>query len=80
MTAPIEKLLKKDFKFQWSEQCQESLDVLKNKVVTTPILAFPYRKKEFHLHVDASFVTLNVVLVKPCDEYIDHPIAFSIQK
>ena len=45
VTIPMEKLLKKDVKFQWNEKCQESLDVLINKMVTTPILVFPYWKK-----------------------------------
>ena len=40
VTTPMDKLLKKDVKFQWSEQCQESLNFLKNKMVTTPILVF----------------------------------------
>ena len=45
VTAPMEKLLKKYVKFQWNEKCQESLDVLKNKMVTAPILVFPSWKK-----------------------------------
>ena len=40
VTTPMEKLLKKDVKFQWTGQFKESLDVLKNKMVTTPILVF----------------------------------------
>ena len=39
--APMEKLLKKDIKFQWIESCRESLDTLKDKMVTKPILVFP---------------------------------------
>ena len=42
VTAPMEKLLKKDVKFQWNEQCQESLYVLKDNMVSSPILVFPY--------------------------------------
>jgi hypothetical protein len=49
----MEKLLKKEVKFQWNEKCQKGLDTLKNKLVTMPILIFPYWKKEFHVHVDA---------------------------
>ena len=41
ITAPMEKLLKKDAKFKWNEGCQGILDKLKNKIVTTPILIFP---------------------------------------
>ena len=39
--APMEKLLKKDTKFQWTTTCQESLDKLKNTMSTAPILVFP---------------------------------------
>jgi hypothetical protein len=49
--APMEKLLKKEAKFQWNEECQQGLDTLKQKMVTTPILVFPDWKKEFHVHV-----------------------------
>jgi hypothetical protein len=39
--VPMEKLLKKDIKYQWNEECQQSLDILKEKMVTAPILVFP---------------------------------------
>jgi hypothetical protein len=29
ITAPMEKLLRKDTKFQWNEDCQHGLDMLK---------------------------------------------------
>jgi hypothetical protein len=31
------------------------------EIVTAPILIFPYWKKEFHVHVDASSIALGVV-------------------
>jgi hypothetical protein len=58
----MEKLLKKDIEFQWNDECQQSLDILKQKMVTTPILVFPYWSKEFHVHVDASSITLGVII------------------
>lgn len=39
--APMEKFLKKDTKFIWAENFQRSLDILKEKMVTAPILVFP---------------------------------------
>jgi hypothetical protein len=42
ITAPMEKLLKKYIKFQWNDELQQSLDILKEKIETTPILVFPY--------------------------------------
>ena len=41
VTAPMENILKKYVKFQLIESCKESLDTLKNKMVTAPILVFP---------------------------------------
>ena len=41
ITGPMEKLLKKDVKFEWNEYCQGILDKLKNKMATMPILIFP---------------------------------------
>ena len=65
MTAPIERFLKKDTKFQWTDEFQESLDKMKSKMVVAPIVLFPDLKKEFHVHVDASSVALGVVLTQP---------------
>ena len=40
ITAPMEKLLKKDAKFYWDDDCQQSFNVLKEKMATTGILVF----------------------------------------
>jgi hypothetical protein len=61
ITAPMEKLLKKDIKFQWNDECQQSLDILKEKMVKTPILVFPNWSKEFYVHVYASSIALGEV-------------------
>jgi len=56
------KMLKKDVTFCWDDDCQKSLDTLKEKMVTVLILVFLDWKKEFHVHVDASCIALGVVL------------------
>ena len=71
---------KKDIKFEWTPECQESLDILKEKMVTTPILVFPDQNKEFHVHVDASSIALGIVLAQSGVGNIDHPIAFASRK
>ena len=68
----MENLLKKYIKFQWTEICQDCLDTLKNKMAIEPILVFLDWKKEFHVHVDVSFVMLGVVLMHP-GERVDRP-------
>jgi len=73
----MEKLLKKYIKYVWNEDCQRSLDVLKEKMVTAPILVSPDWSKSFHVHVDALSITLGAVLAQQGEGEIDHPIVFS---
>jgi hypothetical protein len=64
ITTPMEKLLKKDCQFGWTDECQQSFDMLKQKMVTVPILVFPDWSKEFHVHVDESSIALGAVLAQ----------------
>jgi len=76
----LEKLLKKDVKYKWTEECQQSFDTLKEKMVLAPILVFPNWQKDFHIHVDASLIALGIVLAQEGAGDIDHPISFSNRK
>ena len=76
----MEKLLKCDAKYEWTKECQKSLDILKKKMVTMSILVFPDWKRPFHVHVDASSIDLGIILAQPGDGGIDHPIAFASRK
>jgi hypothetical protein len=73
----MEMLLKKYYHFGWTDECQQSFDTLKQKMVIAPILVFPNWSKEFHVHVDASSIALGAVLEEPEEGDIDHPLAFS---
>ena len=73
----MDKILKKDVTFQWNEESQKSLDILKENMVVAPILVFLDWNKEFHVHVDASCIALGVVLAQPGAGEIDHPISFA---
>jgi hypothetical protein len=80
ITTPMEKLLRKDTNYQWNDECQHGLDTLKEKMVTTPILVFPDWEKTFHVHVDASAITLGDILAQPGVGELDHLIAFTRRK
>jgi hypothetical protein len=62
ITPPMEKLLKKDTIFKWSEDCHQGLDILNKNMVTTPILVFPNWEKTFYVHIDVSSITLGEIL------------------
>ena len=66
--------------FEWTQECQHSLDTLKEKMVTAPILVFPNWKLPFHVHVDASSIALGIILAQPGEGGLDHPIAFASKK
>ena len=77
ITAPMERLLKKDVVFVWSLECQDNFETVKAKMASAPILFFPDWNKEFHVHVDASSVALGVVLAHPGEGDLDNPIYFT---
>ena len=49
-------------------------------MVTAPILVFPDWEKTFHVHVDASAISLGAILAQPRAGYLDHHIEFARRK
>jgi hypothetical protein len=76
----MENILRKDTRYQWNDECQHGLDTLKEKMVTAPIFVFPDWEKTFHVHVDASMISLGAILAQPGAGDLDHPIAFARRK
>jgi hypothetical protein len=74
ITASMEKLLRKDNNFQWNEDFHRGLDTLKEKMVIAPIVVFPYWENTFHVHVDASAITLGAIMAQPRAGELDHPL------
>jgi hypothetical protein len=48
--------------------------------MTTPILVFTDWENTFHVHIDASTITLGEILVQLGVGDLDHPIAFARRK
>ena len=78
--SPLEKLLQKSEVFQWMDDCRLALDTLKEKLETMPILVHPDWDNQFHVHIDASGITLGVVLAQPGETTVDHPVYFACRK
>lgn len=59
---PLPKLTEKSVRFQWNDECQESFEILKNALITAPILSYPTEDGTFILDTDARLVSLGAVL------------------
>jgi hypothetical protein len=67
-------------RYLWTQECQEALDTLKEKLVIAPILVFLDWSNIFHVHVDTSSIVLGAVLTQPREGNIDCPVHFSSHK
>jgi hypothetical protein len=53
ITHPITSLQKKDVKFEWTYECEEIFQHLKNLLTSAPILMIFYPNEEFIVCIDA---------------------------
>ena len=64
IAAPMTRLLRKDVKFEWTEECQQSFEELKKLLTEAPVLIRPESGKEFVVYSDASLNGLGCVLMQ----------------
>ena len=62
IARPLNALVKKDQKFQWTAQCHEAFNTLKQSLVSAPVLAYPTQTGQFILDTDASKEAVGAVL------------------
>jgi len=62
IASPLYKLLKKDAKFVWTKAQENAFQCLKSKLISRPILQYPYFSKELILTTYASNSGLGTVL------------------
>lgn len=62
IARPLHELTKKDVKFGWTEDCQKSFELLKEKLISAPVLRRPDFEKPFILTTDGSYSGLGAVL------------------
>ena len=68
IARPLHKLTEKQGEFRWSKECQDAFDLLKTKLVQSPILSIPDQTKEFILDTDASNFAIGAVLSQKYDD------------
>ena len=76
IATPLHALLKKNAKFQWTQEHQTAFETLKKAIVQPPVLAYPDFQKTFVVATDASDKALGAVLSQLHDGH-EKPIAFA---
>ena len=64
LVAPLQKLLKKDLDYEWTEEANVACTWLKHYLCNAPVLALPDFKRSGEVICDASGVGLGAVLVQ----------------
>ncbi|XP_049405070.1 uncharacterized protein LOC125868479 [Solanum stenotomum] len=62
ISAPLTKLTHKAAKFQWNDACERSLQELKSRLTSAPVLVLPEGTEGYAVYCDASGVGLECVL------------------
>eukprot|EP00878_Enallax_costatus_P006882 GHUV01007210.1.p1 GENE.GHUV01007210.1~~GHUV01007210.1.p1 ORF type:complete len:1163 (-),score=135.24 GHUV01007210.1:586-4074(-) len=77
LTNPLTGLLKKNVVFNWTQRCQQALDIVKSKLSSAPLLVLPDWRSNapFDVVCDASLEGLGGVLMQN-----NKPIAFESRK
>ena len=61
---PLQKLLKKDAKFEWIDEGKYAFKYIKDAISKSPVLISPYYSKEFQMFSFASEDTIASVLIQ----------------
>ncbi|GFV06651.1 retrovirus-related Pol polyprotein from transposon opus [Trichonephila clavipes] len=76
LRVPLNKLLKKDAIWNWSHECQEAYQKLKNCLISKPILKLYNSQYPCHVFCDASQESIGVVLKQQHPDGTLYPIAY----
>jgi hypothetical protein len=76
IAAPLNRLLKKGIRWEWTPEQDAAFDTLKNRLSAAPVLACPNFGKPFVLQTDAADTGLGVALTQYIDGG-DHVIAYA---
>ena len=76
IARPLHRLTEKNIIFKWTQECEDSFNILKHALTSSPILIYPCLEKEFILDTDASGTGTVAVLSQIGDDGREHVIAY----
>ncbi|XP_073056887.1 uncharacterized protein [Primulina eburnea] len=69
IALPLTTLTRKTVKFEWTNECQQSFQELKDKLTSAPVLSLPEGVEDFVVFTDASKKGLGAVLMQRGKDY-----------
>ncbi|GFT29424.1 transposon Tf2-6 polyprotein [Trichonephila clavipes] len=73
---PLNQLLKEDKQWEWTAECQTAFELLKNKLITKPVLQLYDPKLPLNVFCDASLKAIGAILKQPDNSGTLHPVSF----
>lgn len=80
ISVPLTELTRKNQKFKWNPEAEQSFQILKEKLSRPPILIHPNYDKDFILSCDASDHSIAATLGQADRNGIIHPISYFSKK
>jgi hypothetical protein len=74
---PLNELLRKDVKWEWSEKCQKAFEIVKSQLLSSTVLVHYDSKLPIQLATDASAYGLGAVISVKYPDGTEYPIAFA---
>ena len=62
--------------FEWTDECEEAFQKLKNALISAPILKAPNWSKIFHVHIDALAYAIGCILAQPHEHNMNFPVSY----
>jgi hypothetical protein len=75
IAAPLTEIVKKSVGFKWNDKQDEAFNLLKDKLLSAPVLALPNFTRAFEVECDASSIGIGAVLMQD-----KRPIAYFSEK
>ena len=77
---PLHNLLRKNQKFIWTNECEESFDKIKLLLCSEPVLGIFDPKLKIKIYTDASIKGIGAILKQPQENGEEKPIAYFSRK
>ncbi|KAH9103381.1 hypothetical protein AeMF1_020267 [Aphanomyces euteiches] len=76
LAQPLSALLAKDFPWDWTQDCHDAFNAVKDSLVSAPVLALPDFSRPFSVVCDASVKAIGCCLMQVGEDGRDRPVSY----